>query len=106
MPAEDLEIKEPGAQSAVAVDADDAPMDPKDARIAELETTVAQLSGALDQANAKLAAFATVPSRVENAAEPERVIGDGIEWRSKTSAEARAAGVKTTVLCSDGYFVP
>lgn len=33
-----------------------------------------------------------------------RLIGD--DWSSKTSHEAHAAGVKSTVLCSDGYYVP
>ena len=33
-----------------------------------------------------------------------RLIGE--DWSSKTAAEAHKAGVKTTVLCSDGYYVP
>jgi hypothetical protein len=34
----------------------------------------------------------------------QRVIGG--EWSRRTSAEAKEAGVKTSVLCSDGWYVP
>jgi hypothetical protein len=96
------EILVPGAIAELV--ADDAPMDPKDSRIAELEAAVAQLDGALDLAREQLRAMATVPSATVQANNGPRLIGEN--WAGKTAAEAKAAGVSQTVLCSDGYFVP
>jgi hypothetical protein len=98
----DFDIQIPGAVEAPA--ADDTPVDPKDARIAELETTVAQLNAALQDANEKLRAVQTVPSAAVQTNTGPRLIGEN--WAAKTSAEAQAAGVTRPVLCSDGYYVP
>lgn len=103
MPAADLNVLTPGAP-APADPIDDTPLDPKDQRIMELEGTVAQLNAALEQAQTTIRAMETVPKRHDAVGEPERIIGE--DWRSKTTAEAHAAGVKKTVLCKDGYYVP
>lgn len=101
MPGDDAQ-----ADDAIAVDkVDDQPAAP-DAdtlgalhmRITELEATVAlledQLAAAKDRAAAPAPAVPVAP----------RLIGE--DWSNRTSAEARAAGVTQTVMCSDGYYVP
>ena len=102
MPADDLEVLIPG--NALEATVDDTPLDLKDARIAELEATVAQLSAALSAANEQLKAVQTVPSRSDQPNTGPRLIGE--DWSSKTSAEAMAAGINRPVMCSDGYYVP
>lgn len=72
------------------------------ARVAELESQVAQLSAALAEANSQLHGLQTVPSRVHAVLQP-RIIGE--DWTRMSSAEAAARGARGTVLCSDGYYV-
>ena len=89
------------ADDAIAVDKTDAPAAPPfDAavRITELEATVELLQGQLDAAKERAAAPAPA------APVAPRLIGE--DWSNRTSAEARAAGVTQTVMCSDGYYVP
>lgn len=72
------------------------------AYIAKLEADNAQLTAMIVMLQEQLA----------NVQEPNvppppkelRLIGD--DWSNRTSAEAREAGVRKTVLCSDGYYVP
>lgn len=77
--------------------------DPSAARVAALEAQLAQAQALVAQLSAQAQALATVPSAPAAIAEP-RIIG--MDWRTKTSAEAKAAGITQTVLCSDGYYVP
>lgn len=110
MPAADapeLVVQTPGDPTASAQTDGAGPAvdDASAARIAELEATVAQQAALISDLSAKLAAVATVPQAAPAAAVGEaRFIGD--DWRSRTSEEARQAGVDRTVLCSDGYYVP
>ena len=102
----ELNVQTPGGDANQSTDGSTAAQDDASAaRIAELEATVAQQAALISQLNAQVAAVATVPAAP--AADPageRRIIGE--DWSSKTTAEAQAAGVKRTVLCSDGYYVP
>lgn len=109
MPAADapeLVVQTPGdpAASAAADEAGPTADDASAARIAELEASVAQQAALISDLSAKLASVATVPQSAPPAPGERRFIGE--DWTSKTSEEARAAGVDRTVLCSDGYYVP
>lgn len=103
----ELNVQTPGDPAAdPAVDgAGTAVDDGSAARIAELEATVAQQSALISQISAQAAAQATVPSApAKDPAGERRIIGE--DWGSNTCADAHAAGVTKTVLCSDGYYVP
>lgn len=103
-----LNVQTPGDPNAAAAAADgSAPAvdDASAAKIAELEAVVAQQSALISQLSAQAAAVATVPAApAEDPAGERRIIGE--DWSNKTAAEAKAAGVTRTVLCSDGYYVP
>ena len=89
------------ADDAITIDKGEAASPPEfdsAARIAELEATVELLQDQL--AAAKERAVAPAPA----APVAPRLIGEN--WSTRTSAEARAAGVTQTVICSDGYYVP
>ena len=105
MPADDLKFNLPGDASPMS---DHTPAvesaDDLAARLAAADATIAQLGAALAQANAQLQAVQTVPVPMAQVDAGPRLIGD--DWSTKTSAQAQAAGVKRTVLCADGYFVP
>lgn len=103
MPADEIKVETPGAAPVTHTD-DDAPSDPRDMRIVELEGMVAQLGAALSDAQDQVRNLQTVPARVADAETGPRLIGE--DWSNKTSAEAKAAGVTKTVRCSDGYYVP
>lgn len=68
-----------------------------------LKAENASLRAALDDALSKLHELETVPTPAPKVDEV-RLIGE--DWSSMTAAEAKAKGCRTTVLCSDGYFVP
>jgi hypothetical protein len=107
-PASDIPLHTPGDEGAAPPDAgaDDqgvAGEDDKDALIAQLQSENASLRGMVqsleDQlANAEEGAQAAAPPPAP------RLIGE--DWSHKTSAQAKAAGVTKSVLCSDGYYVP
>jgi hypothetical protein len=103
----ELNVQVPGdpAAAAGADGSASATDDASAARITELETTVAQQSALISQLSAAAAAVATVPTPpAKDPAGERRIIGE--DWSAKTTSEAHAAGVKQTVLCSDGYYVP
>ncbi len=89
----------PETQQGTQNAADDA-----DAAQAAHDAEAAQLRAALAQANAELQALRANPAQPALSAGPARLIGE--DWGNRTSAEAKAAGVTKTVLCSDGYYVP
>lgn len=91
---------DPVASPDAAPFADDASA----ARIAELEATVSQLNALVSELNGRLQGVATVPAPDAAPIGVRRIIGEN--WGDKTAAEAQAAGVTYTVLCSDGYYVP
>lgn len=93
-----LSVQTPGGDAATAAD------DVNAGRIAELEATVAQQAAMISQLNAEVSASATVPVVAAPVMGEKRYIGE--DWSNKTAAEAKAAGVDRTVLCSDGYYVP
>lgn len=102
MPKDTPVVEVPGSADTP----NDLPVETTDdlaAKVAQLEADNAQLSAALADANSKLQALQTVPTPLAKAA-GQRIIGE--DWSNKTSAEAKAAGVTHTVLCSDGYYVP
>lgn len=106
MPPKALTIQTPGEIAATAAeDLQQAPAadDGSAARIAELEAIIAQQNAMISQLMAQAQSVATVPVVAKEAGEP-RIVGE--DWRGKTCAEAQAAGVTITVLCSDGYYVP
>ncbi len=102
----ELNVQTPGDPAAdpAADGAGTAVDDASAARIAELEATVAQQAALISQLNGELQGLATVPKTDAPVIGERRIIGE--DWGSKTTAEAHAAGVKQTVLCSDGYYVP
>ena len=103
----ELNVQTPGDPAAAVASADGgAPAvdDASAARITELEAMVAQQAAMISQLNASVSAVSTVPAAPAEVIGETRMIGE--DWRSKTSAEAKAAGVTRTVLCSDGYYVP
>lgn len=110
MPPEtpELVVQVPGDPAATAVAQADgsapAADDANAGRIAELETMLAQQAAMISQLSAAAASVATVPAAVPPALGERRIIGQ--DWSTKTAAEAHAEGVKSTVLCSDGYYVP
>ena len=102
MPAPQLKPMIPG--SPIADPMDDAGVDDTfgagdAARMAELEAQIAQQAAMIAQLSAQAN---TAPSQASAGA--SRLIG--IDWSSKTAAQARAEGVTQRVLCSDGYYVP
>ena len=101
MPAPQLKPMIPGSPIADPVDDDgvDAPIAGDAARMAELEAQIAQQSAMIAQLAAQASA---APAQASAGA--SRLIG--IDWSSKTAAQARAKGVTQRVLCSDGYYVP
>lgn len=107
MPPKALTIQTPGETPATPTEeTQPTPAGTDDgsaARIAELEAIVAQQNAMISQLMAQAQSVATVPVVAKEAGEP-RIVGE--DWRSKTTAEAHAAGVTITVLCSDGYYVP
>jgi hypothetical protein len=103
--APELIVQVPGDPTAAPTDgAAPAADDASAARIAELEAAVAQQAALISQLNAQAAYVATVPNAAPPTPGVRRTIG--VDYSSKTSAEAREDGVSTTVLCSDGYYVP
>lgn len=102
----DLNVQTPGDPAADPVADGAAPAidDGSAARIAELEAMVAQQAALISQLNGQLQALATVPSAPVTVGGERRIIGE--DWSDRTAAEAEAAGVKSTVLCKDGYYVP
>ena len=58
----------------------------------------------ISQLNGQLQGVATVSTAAAPTPGERRIIGE--DWSNKTSAEAKDAGVKVTVLCRDGYYVP
>lgn len=101
MPADKLNIQTPGATANVPTVPND---DASAARIAELESTVAQQAALISDLNGKLQGLETVPARAPNVDAGPRLIG--VDWSSMTAAEAQAKGCTMRVLCSDGYFIP
>lgn len=104
--APELVVQVPGDPSATptADGAGPAADDATAARLAELETIVAQQAALISQLTAQAAAVATVPAAAVPTPGERRIIG--VDWSSKTSAEAKEMGASQTVLCSDGYYVP
>lgn len=102
---QELNVQIPGDPAAAPTDGGaPATDDASAARIAELEASLAQQNAIIAQLNAQVQATATVPAApIAPVGEP-RLIGE--DWSTKTAAEAKAAGVNRTVLCSDGYYVP
>lgn len=96
----DSPLLEPGSEGGTD---DTASTDDQAARIAQLEADVAQRDAIIADLNERLRDLETVPARP---AEPEAPKLIGEDWSGKTAAEAKAAGVTKTVLCSDGYYVP
>lgn len=106
MASKNLTIQTPGEipeTTAEDVQPTAGPDDGSAARIAELEGIIAQQNAMISQLMAQAQSVATVPVVAKEAGEPRIV---GVDWRGKTTAEAHAAGVTMTVLCSDGYYVP
>ena len=104
MPAPKLTPMVPGSPVADPVDdegVEDTAVAGDAARMAELEAMIAQQSAMIAQLVAQASA---APSPSPASASASRLIG--IDWSSKTSAQARAEGVTQRVLCSDGYYVP
>lgn len=101
--APELIVQTPGDPAVAAPDGA-LPDDASAARVAELEATVAQQAALISQLNAQVASVATVPNAPAATPGVRRTIGE--DWGSKTTADAAEAGVKVTVLCSDGYYVP
>ena len=99
-----LNVQIPGDPAAAPDDSAPAPDDASAARIAELESQLAQQAAVISQLNAQAASLATVPNSAPAVVGERRLIGE--DWSSKTTSDAAAAGVRQTVLCSDGYFVP
>lgn len=99
-----LAIQEPGSDApAAAVESGGADVGALQAQIADLQQQVAQRDAMISVLQDKLDAVATVPQVAPQPYTP-RLIGE--DWSQKTSAEAKAAGVRHTVLCSDGYYCP
>ena len=101
MPAPKLTPLVPGSPIVDPVDDEtsDTPVAGDAARMAELEAQIAQQSAMIAQLMAQANAAPAAPKDTAS-----RLIG--IDWSSKTSAQARAEGVTQRVLCSDGYYVP
>jgi len=104
-PAPDLTLHTPGDEGALtatelqahATEGDDAA-----AQLAALQAENASLKAMVEAMQDKLDAAG---DQAEAPPPPApRLIGE--DWRHKTTAEAHAAGVTKTVLCSDGYYVP
>lgn len=107
MSEEDLTVETPGAAGAQADQADAPTAETAEdlaAKVAQLEADNAQLQAELAKVNAQLQAVQTVPTPLAQVDSGPRLIGE--DWSNKSSAEAKAAGVTTTVLCADGYYVP
>lgn len=112
------------AVTAPPVDADpeSPPVEPKGAKRARVST--AALEARIDELELALTqAQASERQLIEENLELKERLGDddgirrevlpvreaplvGRDWRKHTSAEAMAAGVRETVLCSDGYYCP
>jgi hypothetical protein len=92
----------PGDEGAAAPETTEAPSTSDDtaARIADLERQLAQANAL----NAELMDKAGADEFAPPAPKEPKLIGEN--WGSRTAAEAKAAGVTRTVLCSDGYYVP
>lgn len=97
------------AADAPAGAGEDAPPDGIEARIATLELQLAQSNAALaeiaeENANLKAALELRPAAGADQAPPvPPRAVGATFDG---TAAEALAAGIRTVVLCSDGYHVP
>lgn len=103
--APELIVQTPGDPVTISSDgATPAFDDASAARVAELEATVAQQAALISQLNAQVASVATVPNAPAATPGVRRTIGE--DWGARTTVDAAAAGVKVTVLCSDGYYVP
>lgn len=101
-PAAEPEPTDVGASESADTDQAD---DGCAARIAELEAENAQLRATVDLLNEQLLdASAAAGAQIEATPKEPRLIGE--DWSTKTSAQAKAAGVEKPVLCSDGYYVP
>lgn len=103
-PADDLTLHTPGddAPAPVAAPVADVTADDKDAVIAQLQSENTSLQALVQALQDQLDAKADVADAP--AVREARLIG--MNWSNMTATEAKAAGAKSTVLCSDGYFVP
>ena len=79
----------------------DAPVAGYAAKMSELEAMIAQQNAMIAQL---MAQASSAPSQSPASAGASRLIG--IDWSSKTAAQAHAEGCTQRVLCSDGYYVP
>jgi len=93
MPDPDLTIHMPGDTGVSTDPQSDA------TKIAALEAENAQLRALVEHLQ-----DGSAPAAPTATPRAPRLIGE--DWSARTSADAKAAGVTKTVLCSDGYYVP
>lgn len=74
------------------------------AEVATLTSANASLKEALDEALALRAEAGPAADPPRAQAVLQRQFGD--DWANMTSTQAKAAGCRTRVLCSDGWYVP
>lgn len=72
-------------------------------KLAASQVQIAQLEAVVANLNDQLQSVQTVATPLVQVEGP-RLIGE--DWSNKTAAQARDAGCKVRVLCSDGYYVP
>jgi len=100
-------VQVPGEDAALPLADEDEAIDPKDARISQLEQQNTALQAALTAAqeeNLDLRDRLAGKPKVAAAPAAPRLIGE--DWSDRTSADAKEAGVTRMVLCKDGYYVP